>query len=229
MSIEVEGITKRFGSFVALDNVDMTVASGHLTALLGPSGGGKSTLLRIIGGLEEADAGTVAHRGQGHDERPGAQAQRRLRVPALRGVQAPVGVPQRRLRPGDPQAAQGRDPQAGARAARTRPPRAVRRPAALAAVRRPAPAHGAGACPRGRAVGAAAGRAVRRARREGAPRAARLAAPAARRGARDDRVRHARPGGGARGLGRDRRDQPRQDRAGRYAGRTSTTSRPTTS
>ncbi len=59
MSIEVAGITKSFGSFVALDNVDMTVASGQLTALLGPSGGGKSTLLRIIGGLEEADAGTV--------------------------------------------------------------------------------------------------------------------------------------------------------------------------
>src|SRR6185437_8829720 len=49
----------RFGSFVALDNVDLSVASGQLTALLGPSGGGKSTLLRIIGGLETPDAGTV--------------------------------------------------------------------------------------------------------------------------------------------------------------------------
>jgi sulfate/thiosulfate transport system ATP-binding protein len=59
MSIEVTGITKRFGDFVALDDVDMTVASGQLTALLGPSGGGKSTLLRIIGGLEQADSGEV--------------------------------------------------------------------------------------------------------------------------------------------------------------------------
>jgi len=59
MSIETRGIVKRFGSFVALDNVDLTVASGQLTALLGPSGGGKSTLLRIIGGLETPDAGTV--------------------------------------------------------------------------------------------------------------------------------------------------------------------------
>lgn len=59
MSIETRGIVKRFGSFVALDNVDLNVASGQLTALLGPSGGGKSTLLRIIGGLETADAGTV--------------------------------------------------------------------------------------------------------------------------------------------------------------------------
>ncbi|MGH8861334.1 MAG: ATP-binding cassette domain-containing protein, partial [Jatrophihabitantaceae bacterium] len=46
MSIDVSGIGKRFGDFVALDGVDMNVASGQLTALLGPSGGGKSTLLR---------------------------------------------------------------------------------------------------------------------------------------------------------------------------------------
>ncbi|HVU72244.1 MAG TPA: sulfate ABC transporter ATP-binding protein [Mycobacteriales bacterium] len=59
MSIEAKGINKRFGSFVALEDVDLTVASGALTALLGPSGGGKSTLLRIIAGLEEPDTGTV--------------------------------------------------------------------------------------------------------------------------------------------------------------------------
>jgi sulfate transport system ATP-binding protein len=59
MGIEARGITKRFGTFVALDEVNLAVASGQLTALLGPSGGGKSTLLRIIGGLEEADSGSV--------------------------------------------------------------------------------------------------------------------------------------------------------------------------
>ncbi len=59
MSIEVKGIGKRFGDFVALDGVDLSVRTGALTALLGPSGGGKSTLLRIIAGLEKADAGTV--------------------------------------------------------------------------------------------------------------------------------------------------------------------------
>jgi sulfate transport system ATP-binding protein len=59
MSIEAIGIVKRFGNFLALDNVDLAVASGQLTALLGPSGGGKSTLLRIIGGLDSPDAGTV--------------------------------------------------------------------------------------------------------------------------------------------------------------------------
>jgi sulfate/thiosulfate transport system ATP-binding protein len=59
MGIEARAITKRFGDFVALSDVDLSVPSGELTALLGPSGGGKSTLLRIIGGLEDPDTGTV--------------------------------------------------------------------------------------------------------------------------------------------------------------------------
>jgi sulfate transport system ATP-binding protein len=59
MSIEVHHITKRFGDFVALDDVSMSIPAGGLTALLGPSGGGKSTLLRVIAGLEFADDGTV--------------------------------------------------------------------------------------------------------------------------------------------------------------------------
>jgi sulfate transport system ATP-binding protein len=63
MSIEISGVTKRFGDFVALDDVNLTLPSGQLTALLGPSGGGKSTLLRIIAGLENADSGTVTIEG----------------------------------------------------------------------------------------------------------------------------------------------------------------------
>ena len=52
MSIEIAGVTKKFGDFVALEDVDLDIPTGQLTALLGPSGGGKSTLLRIIAGLE---------------------------------------------------------------------------------------------------------------------------------------------------------------------------------
>jgi sulfate transport system ATP-binding protein len=59
MSIEVSHLTKRFGAFVALDDVSVAIPTGELTALLGPSGGGKSTLLRIIAGLESPDTGTV--------------------------------------------------------------------------------------------------------------------------------------------------------------------------
>src|SRR5919199_3847496 len=60
MAIEVRNVTKRFGGFTALDDVTLEVADGSLTALLGPSGGGKSTLLRIIAGLEQPDRGRVA-------------------------------------------------------------------------------------------------------------------------------------------------------------------------
>jgi sulfate transport system ATP-binding protein len=63
MSIEISHVGKRFGDFVALDDVSVTIPSGSLTALLGPSGGGKSTLLRIIAGLENADEGTVEIEG----------------------------------------------------------------------------------------------------------------------------------------------------------------------
>ena len=59
MSIEVVGVGRRFGDFVALEDITVTIPTGQLTALLGPSGGGKSTLLRIIAGLEQADTGTV--------------------------------------------------------------------------------------------------------------------------------------------------------------------------
>ena len=59
MSIEVRGLNKKFGDFVALEDVNVSIPTGQLTALLGPSGGGKSTLLRIIAGLEKGDSGTV--------------------------------------------------------------------------------------------------------------------------------------------------------------------------
>jgi sulfate transport system ATP-binding protein len=64
MAIEARNITKRFGDFVALEDVSVDVRAGSLTALLGPSGGGKSTLLRIIAGLESPDTGQVCIEGR---------------------------------------------------------------------------------------------------------------------------------------------------------------------
>ncbi len=64
MSIEALNITKRFGQFVALDDVSLHVRSGELLALLGPSGSGKTTLLRVIAGLELPDEGDVRFDGE---------------------------------------------------------------------------------------------------------------------------------------------------------------------
>ncbi len=63
MSIEIRGIGKRFGNFVALDDIHLDIPTGELVALLGPSGCGKTTLLRIIAGMESADAGEVFFAG----------------------------------------------------------------------------------------------------------------------------------------------------------------------
>ncbi len=63
MSIEIRNIAKRFGNFVALDDVSLSIPTGELVALLGPSGCGKTTLLRIIAGMETADEGQVMFEG----------------------------------------------------------------------------------------------------------------------------------------------------------------------
>lgn len=59
MGIVVKNICKKFGNFVAVDNVSFEVKEGELVALLGPSGCGKSTILRIIAGLETPDSGEI--------------------------------------------------------------------------------------------------------------------------------------------------------------------------
>jgi sulfate transport system ATP-binding protein len=64
MAIEARNVTKRYGDFLALDDVSIEVPSGSLTAVLGPSGSGKSSLLRVIAGLEVPDAGEVFISGE---------------------------------------------------------------------------------------------------------------------------------------------------------------------
>ena len=64
MSIELRNIRKTFGSYVALDDINLKIETGELMALLGLSGSGKTTLLRIVAGLETPDRGEVLFHGE---------------------------------------------------------------------------------------------------------------------------------------------------------------------
>jgi sulfate transport system ATP-binding protein len=64
MSIHVQNVSKRFGTFEALHDVSLEIQPGELVALLGPSGSGKTTLLRVIAGLEQPDSGRVVVDGE---------------------------------------------------------------------------------------------------------------------------------------------------------------------
>src|SRR3990172_2388366 len=59
LMISLEGVTKRFGDVVAVDDTSFCVDRGEVVALLGPSGCGKTTLLRLVAGFERPDAGAV--------------------------------------------------------------------------------------------------------------------------------------------------------------------------
>jgi sulfate/thiosulfate transport system ATP-binding protein len=64
MAIQAQNIVKSFGASTVLDDVSVDIRAGALTTLLGPSGGGKSTLLRIVAGLEQPDSGVVRIHGR---------------------------------------------------------------------------------------------------------------------------------------------------------------------
>ncbi|MFM6849165.1 MAG: ABC transporter ATP-binding protein, partial [Terrabacter sp.] len=107
--IEVRGLTKRFGSFTAVDHLDFDVEPGRVTGFLGPNGSGKTTTLRMLLGLVRATAGTATIDGHRYRDipnpltvvgsaleatnfHPGRTGRNHLRVQA-----AVAGVPDRRV------------------------------------------------------------------------------------------------------------------------------------
>ena len=84
--IEVSGLAKRFGGFVALDNINMTVAAGERLGLIGPNGSGKSTLVNCLSGMLHHDNGNILFEGRPIDGMP---AYRRTRLGLARSFQLP--------------------------------------------------------------------------------------------------------------------------------------------
>ena len=201
MSITAQNVTKRFGDFVALDNVTVECPAGALVALLGPSGSGKTTLLRIIAGLEVPDSGTVLFRDDditkqsARDRNVGFVFQHYAlfrHMTVFENVAFGLRVrkwPEQKIRDRVQELLHLVRLEEKASAVPREP------------LRRAEAAHRAGPRAGARTEGAAARRAVRRARREGAGRAARLAPAVPRRAARHQHLRHARPGGSVRGGG----------------------------
>src|ERR1044072_9112341 len=70
LAASIKGVSKKFGKTVVLDNINFDVTEGEIVVLLGASGSGKTTILRIIAGLESADIGSGALHGRDITEAP---------------------------------------------------------------------------------------------------------------------------------------------------------------
>jgi len=84
--LEVRGLGKRFGGFVALQNIDLSVAAGDRLGLIGPNGSGKSTLVNCLCGTLQNETGSVAFDGRRLD---GMIAHQRTRLGLARSFQLP--------------------------------------------------------------------------------------------------------------------------------------------
>ena len=86
--ISLVDVSKRFGAVEAVQNLSLSIADGEFVVLLGPTGAGKTTTLRLIAGLERPDRGSVVIRGRDVTHGGAGRARRRLRVPAIFAVSA---------------------------------------------------------------------------------------------------------------------------------------------
>ena len=223
MSIRVDGLSKRFGDKLVIDDVSFVAADGEFVSLLGPSGCGKTTTLRCVAGLEAPDAGRIEIGGRvvfdAAQGRVGAAApaQPRHGVPVLRHLAAPERVRERRLPAADPQAGEGRDRPPGRRGAGPRGPGRPRPAQVVGAVGRPAAARRRGAGHRAVARCHAARRAAEQPRRQAARPHARRDPPPAARARHRRHVRDPRPGRGAGAVGPRAGHARGPRRAGGYA------------
>jgi branched-chain amino acid transport system ATP-binding protein len=84
--LEVKGLSKRFGGFVALDGIDLNVGAGERLGLIGPNGSGKSTLVNCISGALQNETGSVRFDGRAVDGMP---AHKRTHLGLARSFQLP--------------------------------------------------------------------------------------------------------------------------------------------
>ena len=216
--VRLESVTKRFGDFVAVDDMSLEIPPGEFFSLLGPSGCGKTTTLRMIGGFEEVTEGKIfLGDTEVTDLPPFKRAtntvfQSYALFPHL-SVFENIAFGLRRR-----EHAHERDSPPGGVHAQARRAARIRGAPPLAAVRRPAAARRAGSGPRQQPAGPAARRAARRPR----PQAAQADADRAEAHPERDRhhlhLRHPRPGRGDDDVRSHRRHAAGPDRAARGAG-----------
>ena len=217
--LRIEGVSKSFGSFRAVDRLSLDIAAGEFFALLGPSGCGKTTLLRMLAGFETPDEGRILLGGRDiapvlpHERPVNMMFQNYALFPHLNvrdniafGLKR-AGMAARRHR--HPRRRDGRAGQAGGHGEAQ----------ARSAFRRPAAARGAGALAGAAAQGAVARRAAGRARQEAAREHAAGIDGAAAPARHDLHHRHPRPGRGDDDGQPDRRDGCRPARTGGDAAR----------
>jgi ABC-type Fe3+/spermidine/putrescine transport system ATPase subunit len=111
--LEIKNLTKKFGDFTAVEDINLTVEKGEMVALLGASGCGKTTILRMIAGFLEPNSGTITINGKVVNRTPPHKRKRGILFPELRPVPAHDRFQQRGLQPEAEEAWQKGNPAKG--------------------------------------------------------------------------------------------------------------------
>ena len=224
-SVSFNDVSKKFGEFVAVDDLNLEISDKEFLVLLGPSGCGKTTTMRMVAGLEEATSGDIYIGADRVNDVLPKYRDVAMVFQSYALLSAPHGRGQYRLPAEDPQSAAGRTPTANSRGRAARRTRRDAVASAEGAVRRPAPACCARPRHRPHAAGVSHGRAAVQSRRQASrPDAGRAEASPAR-AAGDDDLCHPRPDRGDDARPPRGRDEQGRDRAARNADGRSTTIR----